>query len=97
VDTELEPNSDQIANFHRTMIARASQAISDVPRPERDISSITLSVDAAGLAAMKKRIQEVRRELLDEFDAGKSGVQVVQVNLQLFPLSKRIDEEAEKT
>ena len=33
------------------------------------------------------------RELLDEFDAGNSGVQVVQVNFQLFPLSERIDRE----
>ena len=97
VGTELEPNSDQIADFHRTMITRASQALSEVPRPERDISSITLSVDAAGLPAIKRRIQEIRRELLDEFDAGKSGVQVVQVNFQLFPLSKRIDGEIEKT
>jgi uncharacterized protein (TIGR02147 family) len=97
VGTELEPNSGQIANFHRTMIARASQALTDVPRPERDISSITLSVDAAGLPAIKRRIQEIRRELLDEFDAGKSGVQVVQVNFQLFPLSKRVDEETKKS
>ena len=74
VGTELEPNSDQIANFHRVMIAQASQSLSVVPRPERDISSITLSVGAAGLPAIKKRIQEIRRELLDEFDAGKSGV-----------------------
>ena len=97
VGTELEPNSDQIADFHRAMIARASQSLSDVPRPERDVSSITLSVDASGLPAIKKRIQEIRRELLDEFDAGKSGVQVIQVNFQLFPLSKRIDEETEQT
>jgi uncharacterized protein (TIGR02147 family) len=96
VSTALEPNSDQIADFHRTMIAQAAQAISGVPRPERDISSITLSVDAAGLAAIKKRIQEIRRELLDEFDAGQSGIQVVQVNLQLFPLSRRIDGETEE-
>jgi uncharacterized protein (TIGR02147 family) len=38
--TELEPNSDQIADFHRAMITRAAQALSDVPRSERDISSI---------------------------------------------------------
>jgi uncharacterized protein (TIGR02147 family) len=92
VDTELEPNSDQIAAFHRLMIARAAQAIDDVPRPERDISSITLSVDVGGLAAIKRRIQQIRRELLDEFDAGRSGVQVIQVNFQLFPLSQRIHE-----
>lgn len=97
VDTGLEPNSDQIANFHRAMIARASQALTDVPRPDRDISSITLSVDATGLIGIKRRIQEIRRELLDEFDAGTSGVQIVQVNFQLFPLSKRFDEESEET
>ena len=75
------------------MIARAAQALTDIPRPERDISSITLTVDAAGIASLKRRIQEIRRELLDEFDAGHTGVQVVQVNFQLFPLSGRIDEE----
>jgi uncharacterized protein (TIGR02147 family) len=97
VETGLEPNSDQIANFHRAMIGQASQALTDVPRPDRDISSITLSVDATGLVRMKRRVQEIRRELLDEFDAGKSGVQIVQVNFQLFPLSKRFDEESKET
>lgn len=97
VDTASEPNSDQIAEFHRAMIARALRALSDVPRPERDISSITLTVDAMGLKAIKRRIQQIRRELLDEFDAGKSGLQVVQVNFQLFPLSNRIDEESQET
>jgi uncharacterized protein (TIGR02147 family) len=93
VTTELEPASDQIATFHRAMMARASQAIDDVPRPERDISSITLCTDASGLSGLKRRLQEIRRELLDEFDAGKAGVQVLQVNLQMFPLSERFDQE----
>jgi uncharacterized protein (TIGR02147 family) len=78
VSTEVEPKSDQIADFHRAMIARASQALTDVPRPERDISSITLTLDAGGIAAIKRRLQEIRRELLDEFDAGNSGVRVFQ-------------------
>jgi uncharacterized protein (TIGR02147 family) len=94
VATDLEPNSDQVAAFHRAMIARASQAISDVPRPQRDISSITLTVDAAGLIGIKRRVQEIRRELLDEFDAGQCGRQIIQVNFQLFPLSKYLDEES---
>ena len=57
--------------------------------------SITLTVDADGLPALKRRMQEIRRELLDEFDARETGVQVVQVNFQLFPLSKRTDMETE--
>jgi uncharacterized protein (TIGR02147 family) len=75
------------------MIARAAQALTEVPRSERDVSSITLTLDAGGIAAIKRRLQEIRRELLDEFDAGKSGTRVFQVNFQLFPLSSRLDEE----
>jgi uncharacterized protein (TIGR02147 family) len=91
VTTELEPKSDQVANFHRAMLERAASALSDIAREERDISSITLCVEPNGLPAFKKRIQQLRRELLDEFDAGASGAQVVQLNLQLFPVSKRFD------
>jgi len=92
VTTELEPKSDQVAQFHRAMLERAAGALDDVAREERDISSITLCVERNGFAAFKKRIQQLRRELLDEFDAGASGVQVVQLNLQLFPVSKRFDD-----
>jgi len=91
VTTELEPKSDQVATFHRAMLERAASALSDIARDERDISSITLCVEPNGLPAFKKRIQQLRRELLDEFDAGASGAQVVQLNLQLFPVSKRFD------
>jgi hypothetical protein len=52
-----------------------------------------LCVDGTGLSALKQRIQQIRRELLDEFDAGSSGAQVVQVNFQVFPLSRRLTEE----
>jgi uncharacterized protein (TIGR02147 family) len=91
VTTELEPKSDQVATFHRAMLERAASALDDMAREERDISSITLCVEPNGLPAFKKRIQQLRRELLDEFDAGSSGSQVVQLNLQLFPVSKRFD------
>jgi uncharacterized protein (TIGR02147 family) len=94
VATVAEPESESIAQFHRTMIGRALAAIDDVPRAERDISSVTLCVDSTGLSALKHRIQQIRRELLDEFDAEESGAQVVQVNIQVFPLSERITEES---
>jgi uncharacterized protein (TIGR02147 family) len=94
VTTAPEPRSAQIARYHRTMIRRALAAIDDVARNERDISSVTLCVDATGLSGLKQRIQQIRRELLDEFDAGGSGAQVVQVNFQVFPLSKRLVEDS---
>jgi uncharacterized protein (TIGR02147 family) len=94
VATAAEPQSAQIARYHRVMIRRALAAIDNVPRTDREISSITLCVDGAGLLGLKERIQQIRRELLDEFDVGDSGAQVVQVNVQAFPLSKRLAEDA---
>jgi uncharacterized protein (TIGR02147 family) len=95
VATAPEPGSARIARYHRAMIRRALAAIDDVPRTERDISSVTLCVNATGLSALKQRVQQIRRELLDEFDAAGSGAQVVQVNLQVFPLSKRLTEDGQ--
>jgi len=93
VTTELETRSVQIASFHRAMMQRASEAIDDIPRAERDVSSITLGVNAQGLTALKRRIQELRRELIEEFGADRSAVQIVQVNFQLFPLTRNFEEE----
>jgi uncharacterized protein (TIGR02147 family) len=87
VTTEPETASVRIATFHRAMMERASVAIDRVPPADREISSITLSVDAAGLSELKERIQEFRRELLDDFDAPEGAERVVQLNFQLFPLS----------
>jgi uncharacterized protein (TIGR02147 family) len=93
VATEPRTQSIHLATYHRAMMERASAAIDECPREERDLSSITLAVDPTGLEALRRRIQDIRADLLDEFDAGERGVQVVQVNFQLFPLSERVDEQ----
>jgi hypothetical protein len=41
-----------------------------------------------GLHAFKQRIQRVRRELLELSALEKDPEQVIQINFQLFPLSK---------
>jgi hypothetical protein len=40
------------------------------------------------LAAFKERIQRVRRELLELSALDKNPEQVIQINFQLFPLSR---------
>jgi uncharacterized protein (TIGR02147 family) len=93
VTTGPETANVHMVEYHRTMIGRASAAIQDFPREERDISSLTLCLDAEGLARLKQRLSEVRRELLEEEDLSRGPKsQVVQVNLQLFPLSCRLEE-----
>jgi len=88
VSTGAETRSLHLANFHRTMMAHAAEALDRIPAEERDISSVTLCMGRAGLASIKLRIQRFRAELLALSDLEEAPEQVVQVNFQLFPLSR---------
>lgn len=88
VSTGPETAGMHVVNFHKTMIARASASIDEVPAPQRDISSLTLAVGPEGLRTLKQRIQRFRRELLEASELEADPKEVVQVNFQLFPLTQ---------
>jgi uncharacterized protein (TIGR02147 family) len=92
VSTERETRSFHVANYHRTMIAQAAHSLDRIKPQQRDISSVTLCLGKDGLSLVKKRIQEMRRELLQLAELEPDPEQVVQVNFQLFPLSIPDDE-----
>jgi len=94
VSTGAETLGMHIANYHVEMMRRATAAIELVPAPQRDISSLTFCVSPQVLPRIKKRIQEFRRELIDLIEAEPDKSQVVQLNLQLFPLSRPAAPEA---
>lgn len=87
VSTGPETAGLHIRNYHAEMMNRATQAMELVQRELRDVSSLTLSVKASMLPEVKQRIADFRRELVDLCDAEESPDTVVQLNLQLFPLS----------
>jgi uncharacterized protein (TIGR02147 family) len=89
VSTGPEARDVNVANFHRMMMQRASDAIDSVPPSERDISSLTLCLGPDGLRRLKARIRSFRRELLELSTLEGNPEQVVQVNFQLFPLSRK--------
>lgn len=87
VSTGPETFGMHITNYHAEMMRRATQAMELVPAAQRDISSLTFCVSVEGAARIKKRIQEFRRELIAQVEAEPDRGQVMQLNLQLFPLS----------
>lgn len=87
VSTGPETTGMHITNYHAEMMRRASQAMTLVPAAQRDISSLTFCVGPEAMKRMKTRIQEFRRELLAMAEADAERSQVLQLNLQLFPLS----------
>jgi uncharacterized protein (TIGR02147 family) len=93
VTTGPETRGLHIGNYHRSMMERAAAAIDIVPAAERDISSLTFCVGGAGLKRIKERIQRFRQELVMLATQEDDGEQVVQLNMQLFPLTTRRGEE----
>lgn len=88
VSTGPETRGLHIANYHRMMMERATESMDQIAAGDRDISSLTVCVGDDGLRRLKERIQRFRRELLELSSLEDDPQQVVQVNFQLFPLSK---------
>jgi uncharacterized protein (TIGR02147 family) len=82
------PQGHHIARYHRTMLECAARSIDAVARDERDISAITVCIDDATLQDVRHRIAAFRRELLQYADQSNDRTRVVQINFQMFPLSK---------
>jgi uncharacterized protein (TIGR02147 family) len=93
LSTGPETRGLHIASYHRAMTQRAMDSIDELPPSERDISSLTLCLGRDGVRAFKERIQRFRKELLELSAHEADPEQVVQINFQLFPLSRRRDEE----
>jgi uncharacterized protein (TIGR02147 family) len=90
VSTGPETLGMHITNYHAEMMRRATAAMELVPAASRDISALTFCVGPSGLQRLKQRIQEIRRELIELVEAEPDRNQVLQLNLQLFPLSRPI-------
>jgi uncharacterized protein (TIGR02147 family) len=95
VSTGPETEHLLVAKYHRAMMARAAESIDLVPASERDISSLTFCVKKNGIGEIKRRIQAFRQELIALAEAQEAPHQVIQVNFQLFPLSRDLDDQGE--
>ena len=91
VETPDGPLSHHVVSFHRTMLERAALALDSVPREEREIAALTLCVSEPQLSELKQQLERFREQLLHLYGASRDATRVVQVNLQMFPLSVKED------
>ncbi len=93
VTTEPEIRSFVVANYHREMLKLAIESIDRFEPEQRDLRSLTLSVKQETVEELKKKIESYTMELLEYMSKEEDAEQVVQINMQLFPLSKRLKKE----
>lgn len=73
--------------YHKSMLTLASECMERFPREDRHLGAVTVTVDAATLARLKDEVAAFQERVLDLCDGGPPGERVVQLNIQLFPLS----------
>lgn len=87
ITTDDEIRSIAVKRFHTQMIQLALQSLNQLPAASRDISSVTFPIRRADFPKLKKHLQFMRKELRNFAAEGESGEDIVQVNIQLFPLT----------
>lgn len=78
-------------NYHIGMLERASEALTAVPSAHRHYCAVTVAVREDLLPRLKAELDRFQERLLDLCDSAEGARhRVVQLNLQLFPLSREV-------
>lgn len=91
ISTPSEVLSLAVTTYHKNVIALARESIERFDSTERDIRSVTLGISSAGYEEVKNRMEAFWKELLSFANTQETLDRVYQVNMQLFPLSKKTE------
>ena len=90
VTTGPELRTLSLRRFHQQMLALASDAMDDVPVDEREVGGVTVRLTAHQVRHLKRRMWEIRQEVLqlEGEDTSDEPEAVYHLALQLFPLTR---------
>ena len=88
VSTGPEVTGAEVMSYHSQMIDLAKEAVNQVEPQDRNVSSVTISISRTRQEQIKSKIESLRQEILDLASENSDHEDVVQVNIQMFPLTK---------
>jgi uncharacterized protein (TIGR02147 family) len=88
ISTPAEVASLAVANYHRSVLKLASESIEAFEPDRRDLRAATLGIPKSAYPQVKRKMEELWREILALAQSGGKVEEVYQVNLQVFPLTK---------
>ena len=86
-----------VRNLHRQMGQLALESLDAIPVSERNFSTITLGLTEKAYRDILIEMQNFRKKVIDIATKDPQTERVYELNLQLFPLSKKIPGELQKT
>lgn len=76
-----------VRGFQGEMMDLAKRALTEMPKGERDISCVTMSVSSQGLERIKSMIKECRQRILEIVQSDRDEDSVIQIRIQVFPIT----------
>ena len=93
MSTGPELTSLVVHNYHKKILELTHHVMDSLSMRERDVSTLTLGVKKERIPEFKKRLREFRKELLELASTDDEPEEVVQLNLQFFPVTVKVTEE----
>ena len=90
ITTDDEVQDLMVKMYHLQMLKLSANMLTELPGQERDISALTFGIKRSDFPNLKKHLQLMRKELLDFSAKAGEAEDVVQINIQLFPLTRGV-------
>jgi uncharacterized protein (TIGR02147 family) len=89
IETGHDLHSLAIANYHRSILTLAHDAVENQPMEEREFGAITFGIQVSTFPRLKQKIRELQKELLQEACSESGAPEIVyQFGVQLFQLTR---------
>lgn len=89
--TGTEAETVYINNFHQSMLRLAGRALDRMPRHEREVSTVTLSLSADGYAKVLEELARTRRTILQIGESDSCEDRVCSIAMAAFPVTRRLN------
>ena len=90
ITTDDEVQDLMVKMYHLQMLKLSANMLSVLSGAQRDVSALTFSIKREDFPNLKKHLQLMRKELLDFSAKAGEAEEVVQVNIQLYPLTRGV-------
>ena len=90
ITTDDEFQDLMVKMYHLQMLKLSADMLSTLPGAQRDVSALTFSIKREDFPNLKKHLQLMRKELLDFSAKAGEAEDVVQINIQLYPLTRGV-------
>lgn len=84
-----------VHNYHKAVLQLSQSVMDTMSTRQRDASALTLGVTRAQVALIRRKVQEFRQELLKLVADTTAPDEVLQLNMQLFPVTKMSSDDGE--